>query len=171
METLTPSQVVARNLREVRKQRGLSAAAVARRLGISKSKMTKLESGTQQVSIDEMFAFAFVLSVAPAVLLTPWEEWGDDSVEVVCAISPDETVVLDGPRVGDAVFDLVIGRLNPEFALFVNAREFASTAPASIRRNARNRDVFVSLQDLGWEFTESSTTSPGGLTRSEKESE
>ena len=167
METLTPSQVVARNIREARKQRGVSAAAVARRLGISKSKMTKLESGSQPVSLDEMFAFAFVLSVAPAVLLTPWEEWDEDSVKVSIGISPRETIVFDGPRVGEAMFDLIIGRLNPEFALLVNAREFANTAPAAIRSNARNREIFVSLQDLGWEFRESSTTSPGGMTRSE----
>ena len=169
MRTLSPSQILARNLREVRKLRGLSAAAVARRVGISKSKMTKLESGNQPVSVDEMFAFALILSVSPAVLLTPWDEWEEESVEVSIRVSADETVFFGGRQVTEATFDFIIGRLHPEFALFVNPRDFAATAPSAIRANAKNREVFVGLQELGWEFRDSTVTSPGGITRSEGE--
>jgi transcriptional regulator with XRE-family HTH domain len=144
--------------------RGMSAASVARRLGIAKSKMTRLESGAQPVSIDDMFAIAMILSVAPAVLLTPW---GEDGEAVRIAISEHEQIILDGPQVTEEMFDLIIGRLNAGFALFLNAREFASTGPKAVRENAKNAQVFASLEELGWQFKRAATTSPGGMTRSE----
>jgi transcriptional regulator with XRE-family HTH domain len=164
IRTLKPSEIVAQNIREVRAMRGFSAAALARRVGFPKSKMTRLEGGSQSVTLDELFAIAMALSVAPAVLLTPW---GEDGEALSIAINPHEQVIFDGPDVTNEVFDFIIGRLNPGFALFLNAREFANTGPKAVRENARNAQVFASLEELGWEFRQSSTTSPGGITRSE----
>jgi transcriptional regulator with XRE-family HTH domain len=168
METLQPSQVLAQNIRKVRKLRGLSAVSVARRLGFSKSKMTKLESGAQVVTVDELFAFAFVLSVAPAVLLVPW---GEDGESISIAISDTERIIFDGPNLSETVFDLIIGRVNPNFALFMNPRDFANTAPPVVVANASNRQIFLALEEVGWAFTNSTVASPGGMTRTEEPTE
>lgn len=76
----TPTGVIARRVREVRKRRGLTAEQVAERLnaqGVNwqRSTLAKLENGKREnVSVVEWLALATVLNVAPVHLLLPIDE-------------------------------------------------------------------------------------------------
>lgn len=70
----TPTEVAIRRMCELRKERRLSGAAVARRmteLGIpwDRNTVAKLETGRRSLSIDELLALATALCVSPADLL------------------------------------------------------------------------------------------------------
>jgi transcriptional regulator with XRE-family HTH domain len=74
----TPSQHVARRVRELRTRHGLSARELAERLDdlgfpqIDRSVIANLENGRRKsVSVDELLAFAAALKVAPVHLLVP----------------------------------------------------------------------------------------------------
>ncbi len=80
---VTPSQVVAQRLREIRTRRGLSAREVAelcRATGLhhmDRSVIANIETGRRRgVSVDELLALAYVLEVAPVHLLVPLEDTG-----------------------------------------------------------------------------------------------
>jgi transcriptional regulator with XRE-family HTH domain len=72
-----PTQEVARRVKELRGKRGLSAAALAKRmteLGVKwdRSIVANLEGGRRQtVSVAELLALALALNVAPVHLLVP----------------------------------------------------------------------------------------------------
>jgi Predicted transcriptional regulators len=74
---VTPTQAVARRVRETRKRRGWSAerlAAEMTRVGIpwERAVVTKLETGRRAaVSVAELLALGYVLDVAPVHLLIP----------------------------------------------------------------------------------------------------
>lgn len=77
-ELLRPSEVFARRLRSLRKSRGVTGAALSRRMNaagrpMTKWKLTRLEAGTRGISLDEALAFAWCLNAAPAHMLTPPE--------------------------------------------------------------------------------------------------
>jgi transcriptional regulator with XRE-family HTH domain len=77
---LTPTAAVAAKMRELRTDRGWSAAELARRMqavGIPWERLvvTKLEKGHRQsVSVEEMLALSHVLDIAPVNLLIPWDD-------------------------------------------------------------------------------------------------
>jgi transcriptional regulator with XRE-family HTH domain len=77
---LSPTQVVAKRVREVRKKRGLTAAQLAEqmtRVGVpwKRGVVAKLESGLREaVSVEELLALASVLDVAPVHLLVPLDD-------------------------------------------------------------------------------------------------
>jgi transcriptional regulator with XRE-family HTH domain len=77
---LSPTQVVAKRVREVRQKRGLTAAQLAEqmtRVGIpwDRGTVAKLETGRRaNVSVAELLALAYVLAVAPGHLLVPLED-------------------------------------------------------------------------------------------------
>lgn len=61
---------------EVRKEHGLSAAELARRLGISPAEMSRLETGRTRLT------HQWLLRIAEAIPCGPWEllaEWGEQS--------------------------------------------------------------------------------------------
>jgi transcriptional regulator with XRE-family HTH domain len=77
---LSPTQVVAKRVREVRQKRGLTAAQLAEqmaRVGVpwKRGVVAKLESGLREaVSVEELLALAYVLDVAPVHLLVPFDD-------------------------------------------------------------------------------------------------
>ena len=72
-----PETVFAKQLRATRKDRGLTQTALAelmREAGyptMSKDAIGRIEAGTQRVPLDEALAFAQLLNVSPAHLLSP----------------------------------------------------------------------------------------------------
>ncbi|MEU1892765.1 helix-turn-helix domain-containing protein [Streptomyces pristinaespiralis] len=76
----TPTQTIAKRVREIRKVRGLSAERLAERLaehGIKWDRytVTKLENGKRQnVTVSEWLALGTVLNVAPVHLLVPIDD-------------------------------------------------------------------------------------------------
>jgi transcriptional regulator with XRE-family HTH domain len=77
---LSPTQWVAKRVREVRQKRGLTAAQLATemtRVGVpwKRGVVAKLESGLREaVSVEELLALAYVLDVAPVHLLVPFDD-------------------------------------------------------------------------------------------------
>jgi transcriptional regulator with XRE-family HTH domain len=77
---LSPTQVVAKRVREVRERRRMTAAKLAAemtRVGIpwDRGTVAKLETGRRaNVSVAELLALAYVLAVAPVHLLVPLED-------------------------------------------------------------------------------------------------
>jgi transcriptional regulator with XRE-family HTH domain len=62
-------EVFARNLRRLRRERGLSQEALAAEAGIDRTYISALERGLYSASVDMIERLANVLSVAPHVLL------------------------------------------------------------------------------------------------------
>ena len=93
---LTAAEVFARRMTDVRKRRTWTQAELARRLAevghvISRIRIAKLETGTTQPTISDLFAIAYVLDTSPLYLLAPIEREPD--VLVVGGLqpaSPDE---------------------------------------------------------------------------------
>ena len=77
-ETMKPSEVFARRLREKRKDRGFTQEQLAEMLTavgipISKTALLGIESGKRGLSLDEAFGITAVLNAVPAHMLTPPE--------------------------------------------------------------------------------------------------
>jgi transcriptional regulator with XRE-family HTH domain len=77
-EPLTPSQVLARRLRELRNRQGLTAKGLSERLrergvNLGRVAIAKIEIGERGVSLDEALALAYALNVAPVYLFLPLE--------------------------------------------------------------------------------------------------
>lgn len=69
---LTPPAIFGRRVGEIRRVRGLSQAELAKRIGVDRTTLNKIENGSRaDVSISQLFAFAEALGVAPVHLLTP----------------------------------------------------------------------------------------------------
>jgi transcriptional regulator with XRE-family HTH domain len=74
---LRASELVARRVREARQSRGWSQAQLAQRLDeigypMARSTLTKLENGRyRNISINDAFALAAALAIAPVFLLAP----------------------------------------------------------------------------------------------------
>ncbi|MFI6577837.1 helix-turn-helix domain-containing protein [Nocardiopsis sp. NPDC050513] len=68
---MTPgNELVARNVHMLREQRGLSLAGLARRAGIAKQTISKLELGTGNPTVDTLYALAQALEVPLTRLLS-----------------------------------------------------------------------------------------------------
>jgi transcriptional regulator with XRE-family HTH domain/quercetin dioxygenase-like cupin family protein len=77
--------VVARNVRLLREQRGLSLAELARRAGLAKQTLSNLEQGTGNPTVDTLFSIATALGVPVTRLVAEREQVitvqrGDDVV-------------------------------------------------------------------------------------------
>jgi transcriptional regulator with XRE-family HTH domain len=75
---MRPSDVFGARLRETRKSRGLSQEALAQAMTsagrpINKVAITRIERGERGLSLDEAFALALILRVAPAHMFSPDE--------------------------------------------------------------------------------------------------
>ncbi|MEU0312101.1 helix-turn-helix domain-containing protein [Nocardioides sp. NPDC006273] len=66
------NDLVARNVRRFRIERGLSLGEVARRSGLSKQTVSKLELGTGNPTVDTLIALGAALDVPARRLLTEW---------------------------------------------------------------------------------------------------
>jgi transcriptional regulator with XRE-family HTH domain len=66
-----PSEVFRRNVAELRKRRGWSQAELARRLGVNRTTVVKVEGGQREVTLDEAFAYAGVLGAQPSRMMAP----------------------------------------------------------------------------------------------------
>ncbi|MFG1855007.1 helix-turn-helix domain-containing protein [Actinomadura geliboluensis] len=93
MEQLTPTQVVSRQVRELRTRRGMSAQALADRcaeLGmpdLKRQAITNLENGRRAtVTVDELLVLAYALDVPPVMLFVPLD--GETRLQ----ITPDHDV-------------------------------------------------------------------------------
>jgi transcriptional regulator with XRE-family HTH domain len=77
-EAQLPSDVLARRVREIRKRRGWSQEDLAQRLAeldhpLDRAQVARIEGRRRKVSLDEAFAFAVALGVAPVNLFIPLE--------------------------------------------------------------------------------------------------
>lgn len=97
--TLTPTELIAARIRELRTDRGWSLADLAerlRQLGIPlhKSTASKVEHAERRVPLDEVLAFAYALDVAPVHLFSPPDlEIDDLRVQVVPGVAPGPYVL------------------------------------------------------------------------------
>jgi transcriptional regulator with XRE-family HTH domain len=66
--------VVARNVRLLREQRGLSLAELARRAGLAKQTLSNLEQGTGNPTVDTLFSIATALGVPVTRLVAEREQ-------------------------------------------------------------------------------------------------
>jgi transcriptional regulator with XRE-family HTH domain len=66
------NELVARNVRRFRMERGLSLGDVARRSGLSKQTLSKLESGGGNPTVETLAALGAALDVSLRRLLTEW---------------------------------------------------------------------------------------------------
>lgn len=71
--SLPPSEIVKRNALEILDLRGIKQSDLARLMGWSRAQTTKVLKGDRQLRLEEVMALAWHLSVAPAILLIPWE--------------------------------------------------------------------------------------------------
>jgi transcriptional regulator with XRE-family HTH domain len=70
--SLTPAEVFAKRVKEVRQLRAFTQAELARKLSIDRTTLNKIEAGTRgDVSISQLFAFAEALDIAPVYLISP----------------------------------------------------------------------------------------------------
>ncbi|WP_151769792.1 helix-turn-helix domain-containing protein [Streptomyces abyssomicinicus] len=70
----TGNDVVARNTRLLREQRGLSMAELARQAGLAKQTLSTVEQGTGNPTVDTLFAIATALEVPVTRLVSVREE-------------------------------------------------------------------------------------------------
>ncbi|WP_256333490.1 helix-turn-helix domain-containing protein [Streptomyces sp. cf386] len=68
------NSVVARNVRLLREQRGLSLAELARQAGLAKQTLSKLEQGTGNPTVDTLFSIAEALGVPVTRLVAEREQ-------------------------------------------------------------------------------------------------
>ena len=66
-----PKQLLARNVRRLRKAAGLSQEGVAARAGIHRTYLSSVERGQRNVGLENIFAIAEGLGCDPRELLAP----------------------------------------------------------------------------------------------------
>jgi transcriptional regulator with XRE-family HTH domain len=67
-----PNQLVARNVRRFRQERGLSLGELARRSGLSKQTLSKIEQGLGNPTVETLSQLGSALDVSIRRLLTEW---------------------------------------------------------------------------------------------------
>jgi transcriptional regulator with XRE-family HTH domain len=66
-----PKQILAHNVRIIRKEAGLSQEELAHRAGLHRTYISSIERSERNVSLENIFAIAEALGVTPADLLNP----------------------------------------------------------------------------------------------------
>lgn len=168
----TTEQVIASNVRRVRQERGMTAAALAERLGMSPQAFSALETGKRGIGVDELMSVALALSVAPSHLMVPWD---DDGLELAIDLRGGSERYVFAGRADDegrvrAPHDFIVGRLSEVFALWLNPASFSETAPRSLIDDDLAFDRFERLRRAGFDVSLDGkrVTSPGGITRNEE---
>lgn len=119
---LSPTQEVARRVQELRRKRGLTAAALAERmtgLGVpwDRSIVANLESKRRRsLSVEELLALALALNVAPVHLMVPPDDPGEP-YQVTPTISGTRSLVRQWLR--------GVAQLDPD----ADRREFLTEVP------------------------------------------
>src|SRR6266511_1650857 len=95
-QNIPPGVIFARRVKEARKRRDWSQQTLADRLTelgypMTRVVLTKLEAGKRQATLEDIFAFAVALGVAPVHLLVPLDD--DEQVAVVPTRSFSAVVV------------------------------------------------------------------------------
>lgn len=96
------NQLVARNVRRYRQERGLSLAELARRAGLSKQTLSKVEQGVGNPTVETLTLLGAALDMPARRLLT---EWGSP----VFVQRRDEGVWTTGEGRSERLFDEVYG--------------------------------------------------------------
>jgi transcriptional regulator with XRE-family HTH domain len=66
------NELVARNIRRLRRERGFTIGELSRRSGLSKQTLSKVEQGDGNPTVDTLSALGEALDVSPRQLLTEW---------------------------------------------------------------------------------------------------
>lgn len=78
MKRRSPKEILAGNLRRLRKTTGLSQEALADRAGLHRTYISSIERCERNVSLENIFLLADALGVEPAVLVTPAKDRDSD---------------------------------------------------------------------------------------------
>ena len=73
---------LARRIIDLRERNNMTQVELAKKINLSKSKMSKIESGDRRVTSDELAAFAEVFGVSTDYLLGRPEKADDDQVDL-----------------------------------------------------------------------------------------
>jgi transcriptional regulator with XRE-family HTH domain len=92
-------RVIANQIRELRRKRGVSQQRLAELLGETQSTITRIESGQRSIAVSEVYRIAAVLDCAPAYLLS-----GGLTGEAIPLIGGPEHELSS-----DAAFDWIVG--------------------------------------------------------------
>jgi transcriptional regulator with XRE-family HTH domain len=65
----TTRRVLARNVRRLRSERGLSQEALAEEVGLRQAQISEIESGANNITIDNLHRLAVALGVRPFELI------------------------------------------------------------------------------------------------------
>lgn len=74
MKENKPKEILAQNLRRVRKSTGLSQEELADRAGLHRTYISSIERAERNVSLENIFLLAEALGVEPGDLLKPVED-------------------------------------------------------------------------------------------------
>lgn len=80
MSTKKPSEVFADRVGEVRKHKGITQHELAKRLGLNRAAVTRIEGEARSVSIDDMVDICAVLGVSPLYMIVPID--GTDLIQI-----------------------------------------------------------------------------------------
>ena len=104
---------VARRLRELRAERGITLSALAEQVGISAPHLSRLEKGERQPSIGTLLQIARVYGVTVSHLVEELDEADHHVVRAADAVSHQgldgSYTVLSGPRADISVVRLELG--------------------------------------------------------------
>jgi transcriptional regulator with XRE-family HTH domain len=126
-----PDEIVAANVRRVRKLRGLSGRELEERAGLRGRYVSDLERGRLKggPSVSDVVRMALALSVSPLALVVPWHE-GEDEAHVMYVGQGTFGLLFPGGTAGVmAAARLWSGRVDPTFAPYVNVHEYTTTLP------------------------------------------
>ena len=71
MKNKTPKEILAENVRRLRKSTGLSQEELADRAGLHRTYISSIERAERNVSLENLFALSEALGVKTAELVTP----------------------------------------------------------------------------------------------------
>jgi transcriptional regulator with XRE-family HTH domain len=74
LKTSKPKEILAQNLRRLKKSTGLSQEGLADRAGLHRTYISSIERSERNVSLENIFLLAEALGVEPGDLLKPVED-------------------------------------------------------------------------------------------------
>lgn len=74
MKSHSPKEILAQNVRRIRKSTGLSQEELADRAGLHRTYISSIERAERNVSLENIFLLAKGLGVEPGTLLKPAED-------------------------------------------------------------------------------------------------